>query len=132
MNEFLLSISRTGRDLVKPCNLGSQISIAFISIKSIEEQVIARSGSCCSHDSVGRRSDDLQTLTGYDLDSKSLQVSPAMFAPNRLCSCNPGWSLGCLGGGFAVQDISLDANTVELQGNYGTYMLRLQSATGTL
>jgi len=27
----------------------------------------------------------------YDLDSKSLQVSPAMFAPNKLCSCNLGW-----------------------------------------
>ena len=66
-------------------------------------------------------SDDLQTQPGYDLDSESLLVSPAMFAPSRLCSCNPGWSLGCLGGGFAVQDISLDANTVELQGNYGTH-----------
>ena len=73
-----------------------------------------------------RFSDDLQTPPGYDLDSKSLQVSPAMFAPNKLCSCNPGWSLGCLGGGFAVQDASLDANAVELQGDYGTYMPRLQ------
>eukprot|EP00434_Breviolum_minutum_P029499 symbB.v1.2.026084.t2/scaffold2508.1/size77433/4 len=40
----------------------------------------------------GRSIFDLnQGFSCYDLDSKSLQVSPAMFAPNRLCSCNPGW-----------------------------------------
>ena len=77
---------------------------------------------------MGQRCDDLQMQPGFDLDSKSLQVSPAMFAPGRLCSCNPGWSLGCLGGGSAVQDTSLDVNTVELQGNYRTDMPRLQSA----
>eukprot|EP00434_Breviolum_minutum_P029494 symbB.v1.2.026081.t1/scaffold2508.1/size77433/1 len=40
----------------------------------------------------GRSIFDLnQGFSCYDLDSKSLQVSPAMFAPSRLCSCNPGW-----------------------------------------
>ena len=46
---------------------------------------------------------------GYDLDSKSLLISPAMCAPNRLCSCNPGWSLGCLG------EVSLCSTPVSMQ-----------------
>jgi len=27
----------------------------------------------------------------YDLDDSSIQISPEKFAPNRLCSCSPGW-----------------------------------------
>ena len=30
---------------------------------------------------------------GYDVLPKSFQISPELFAPERLCSCLPGWRL---------------------------------------
>ena len=32
---------------------------------------------------------------GFDLTSSQLVITPNLFAPKRLCSCNPGWSLSC-------------------------------------
>ena len=102
MNEFVLSTSKR----VPQIDI-----ISLLLILSTNQQTCRRMMRKMLQ---SRFNDDLQTLPGYDLDSKSLQVSPAMFAPNKLRSCNPGWSLGCVGGGFTAQDISLDANTVEL------------------
>ena len=35
-------------------------------------------------------------VEGYDLDSTSIQITPEKFAPDRLCSCSPGWIPSCL------------------------------------
>ena len=32
---------------------------------------------------------------GFDLTSRQLVITPNLFAPERLCSCNPGWNLSC-------------------------------------
>lgn len=35
--------------------------------------------------------------TGFDLNNSQLVVTPNLFAPERLCSCSPGWILSCTG-----------------------------------
>ena len=37
----------------------------------------------------------LTSAKGFDLSNNRLVITPTRFAPEILCSCNPGWSLSC-------------------------------------
>ena len=36
----------------------------------------------------------LAFVGGFDLFNTSIQISPDKFAPEKLCACSPGWTLG--------------------------------------
>ena len=53
-------------------------------------------------------------VAGYDLDSTSIQITPETFAPDRLCSCSPGWIPSCLrliGCDQKIRDVSLTSGS---------------------
>ena len=54
---------------------------------------------------------------GFDLTSSQMEITPNLFAPKRLCSCNPGWSLSC-------KDLDLEwFGSLDLYSSWLSYLL---------